>query len=39
MAKRIPIFLRITGYLLILIGMVAAFYGLLDIFVFYINSD
>lgn len=39
MQKLIPIFLRATGLVLILVGLVAAYYGPLEIFVFYLFSE
>jgi len=39
MQKLIPIFLRIVGVVLIVVGIVAAYYGPLEIFVFYLFSE
>lgn len=39
MQKLLPNFLRTTGLALILVGMVAAYYGPLEIYVFYFFSD
>ncbi len=39
MQKLIPIFLRTVGIVLVLIGIVAAYYGPLEIFVFYLFSE
>jgi hypothetical protein len=36
--KRIPVFLKILGIVLIIVGLVAAYYGPLEIFVFYLFS-
>jgi hypothetical protein len=39
MQRLIPVFLRIIGVILIIVGMVAAYYGPLEIFVFYFFSE
>lgn len=39
MKKFTPIFLRIIGIVLIIVGLVAAYYGPLEIFVFYLFSE
>lgn len=39
MQKLVPILLKIIGILLILVGFVAAYYGPLEIFVFYLFSE
>jgi hypothetical protein len=39
MQKLVPIFLRIIGVVLIVVGLVAAYYGPLEIFVFYLFSE
>jgi hypothetical protein len=37
--KKIPVFLKILGIVLIIVGLVAAYYGPLEIFVFYLFSE
>ncbi len=39
MSRLIHIFLRLTGLVLVAVGLIAAFYGPLEIFVFYLFSD
>lgn len=39
MQRLIPIFLRIIGVVLIIVGIIAAYYGPLEIFVFYLFSE
>ena len=39
MKKLVFLFLRIIGVVLVVVGLIAAYYGPLEIFVFYLFSD